>query len=91
MNTKETLSLLAEVRQEISVVNTNAGETIFNPALTSELDALLHDLAGSIYREDKRRQSYSPIVQQKLKEAEAKRPNKFEKTFNAIKAKGVQS
>ena len=60
MNTKETLSLLAEVRQEITRVNTNAGRTLFNPAITSELNALLHDLAGSIYRE-----------QQKLKEVQS--------------------
>ena len=36
---------LREVRAEISRVNSAAGQTIFNPAATDAVDAMLADLA----------------------------------------------
>lgn len=44
MYTKETLSLLKEIREEITRVNQAAGETVFNPALTSALNDLQNSL-----------------------------------------------
>lgn len=69
MNTKETLLLLKEIRQEITRVNQAAGQTVFNPALTQELNALELSITLDVQAEEARRQSYSPLVQQKLREA----------------------
>lgn len=40
----EIADALAEVRMEISRINRAAGETIFNPAATQALDAVLDDM-----------------------------------------------
>ena len=41
MNLEHQFNLLTEIRQEISRLNKAANETIFNPALTSELAELI--------------------------------------------------
>jgi len=43
MNT-ELQSLLTEISEEITRINEAAGETRFNPTLTSELRAILYEL-----------------------------------------------
>jgi len=42
--TLELQTLLKEISDEISLINESAGETRFNPTLTSELRAILHEL-----------------------------------------------
>jgi len=48
MNTNETLLLLNEIREEISRVNEAAGETVFNPAVTSALEELQSSLTKKV-------------------------------------------
>jgi hypothetical protein len=38
---QDAITDLMEVRREISTVNRNAGRTVFNPAATEALDALI--------------------------------------------------
>jgi len=42
--TTELKSLLEQISDEITVINKAAGETRFNPSLTSELRAILYEL-----------------------------------------------
>ena len=49
MYTTETLSILAEIREEISRVNEAAGETVFNPAVTSALEELESSITKKIH------------------------------------------
>ena len=46
---KSMKTTLREIRQEISTVNQNAGETVFNPALTGALEELI---AGELSNSD---------------------------------------
>lgn len=42
------LMTLKETRMEISRINQSAGETVFNPAVTQQIEALLVDLMARV-------------------------------------------
>ena len=51
MQLEEQYRLLREIKDEISRLNQAAGETRFNPALTSELGELIGDMDKELYEE----------------------------------------
>lgn len=52
MNISDAITDLKEIRSEISQVNRNAGETIFNPALTGALEEVISWMKDNETAED---------------------------------------